>query len=306
MSGFRLIFMGTPDFSVPALKNLINSKHSVVAVFTQPPKPKGRGYEVQESPIHLVAKSAGIPVETPKSLKNYPLESLKKYQADVAVVAAYGLILPKAVLEIPRLGCINIHASLLPRWRGAAPIQRAIEAGDTESGVTIMQMDEGLDTGDMLLMKRCPVLSATTGQSLHDEISSLGSEAILEALDFLEQGKITPQAQPLEGITYAHKLQKEEGRLDWAQDARILERKIRAFYPWPGTFFKSANETVKVLEAQYVDASGTPGQILDDQLTVACGHGALRILKLQKAGKSAMNAKDFLNGIRLVPGTHLE
>lgn len=306
MTGYRIIFMGTPDFSVPALKNLINSKHSVVAVFTQPPKPKGRGYEVQESPIHLVAKSAGIPVETPQSLKNYPLENLEKYQADVAIVAAYGLILPKAVLEIPRLGCINIHASLLPRWRGAAPIQRAIEAGDTESGVTIMQMDEGLDTGDMLLMKRCPLLPTTTGQSLHDEISSLGSEAILEALDLQEQGKLTPQAQPLEGITYAHKLQKEEGRLDWAQDARILERKIRAFSPWPGTFFKLSTETVKVLEAQYIEDSGTPGRILDDHLTIACGQGALRILRLQKPGKSAMNAKDFLNGTRLTPGTHLE
>ncbi|EKE75834.1 methionyl-tRNA formyltransferase [Oceanibaculum indicum] len=306
MTRLRLAFMGTPDFSVPALKALIAAGHEIAAVYSQPPRPAGRGHKLTPSPVHAYAESQGIDVRTPKSLRNAEAQAaFAALNLDCAVVVAYGLILPKPILDAPRLGCVNIHASLLPRWRGAAPIQRAIQAGDAESGVTIMQMDEGLDTGPMLLSEAVPITAETTGQSLHDALSDMGGRMIVAALDGLDTGTLKPVAQPEAGVTYAAKLTREEALLDWTKPAAELERQIRAFDPWPGSFFLHQGERLKVLKAELANGSGTPGTVLDEALTVACGAGALRLLRVQRPGKAAMEADALLRGYPLPKGTIL-
>jgi methionyl-tRNA formyltransferase len=299
--------MGTPDFSVPILENLIHAGHDVVAVYSQPARPAGRGHQLRPSPVAAAAEVLGIPVRTPKSLKSAEeQEAFAALRADVAIVAAYGLILPKAILDAPRHGCINVHASLLPRWRGAAPIQRCIEAGDAVTGVTIMQMDEGLDTGAMLLIEDLPITPATTGGSLHDDLSAMGARLIIEALKKLEAGSLLAEPQPPEGVTYAAKLAKEEGRIDWRRTSVEIDRQARAFTPWPGVWFELKGERIKLIAAKPVSGKGEPGQVLDGELTVACGAGALKIETLQRAGKGPMAAADLLRGYPIPAGTRLE
>ena len=300
----RLIFMGTPDFAVPALAALIDAGHDVVCVYSQPPRPAGRGQREQPSPVQAFAESRGLPVRYPASLKTADAQAdFSALDADVAVVAAYGLILPKAVLDAPRLGCINIHASLLPRWRGAAPIQRAILAGDTETGITVMQMDEGLDTGPMLATGALPIGPETTASDLHDALAELGGEMIVRVL----AGEIPDaEPQPAEGATYAPKLDRAEGRLDWSEEAAALDLKVRALNPWPGVWCEHDGARMRVLAATPVDGSGAPGTVIAAPLTVACGKGALRLDRVQRAGKSAMSAADFIRGNKVLPGTVLQ
>lgn len=299
----RIAFMGTPDFAVVALRALVAAGHEVVAVYSQPPRPAGRGQAVRLQPVHEAAERLGLAVRTPLRLRKVAAEweAFRALDLDAAVVAAYGLILPAPMLAAPRLGCLNIHASLLPRWRGAAPIQAAILAGDAQSGVTIMQMDEGLDTGAMILRAAVPITSATTGGTLHDELAELGGRLIVRAL--AERPAAMPQ--PAEGAIYAPKLAREDGRLDWGQSAADLDRRIRAFDPWPGTHTRLGAETLKVLAAMPVEGDGPPGMVLDDRLTVATGAGALRITRLQAPGRAAMEAQAFLNGRKIAPGTRL-
>lgn len=313
MNQLRVIFMGSPDFSVPVLKALIEAGHDIACVYTQPPRPAGRGHQEQPCPVHSFALKNGLTVLTPVHFKDEAAQ--KEYaalNADVAVVAAYGLILPKEILAAPRLGCINVHASLLPRWRGAAPIHRAILAGDTKTGITIMQMDEGLDTGAMLLSETVAITPETTAQTLHDQLAALGADMIVTALDGLEAGKLLPVPQPEDGVTYAQKLERGEGRLNWQKPAIELERAVRAFNPWPGTWFElpgaDKNTRVKVLAASVVKDNGgkDPGTVLDDQLTIACGDGALKLECLQREGKGAMDAPAFLRGNTLPAGTVIE
>jgi methionyl-tRNA formyltransferase len=299
----RLVFMGTPDFSVPILAALLDAGHQLAAVYSQPPRPAGRGHKEQPTPVHAFAASRGIEVRTPKSLKGADEQAaFAALHADCAVVAAYGLILPKPILEAPRLGCLNVHASLLPRWRGAAPIQRAIQAGDTETGVTIMQMDEGLDTGAMLATETIAITAATTAATLHDALSEMGARMIVAALDSLPRAG-TPQ--PAEGVTYAAKLAKEEGRLRWALPAATLERTVRALNPWPGVWCEVTGERRKVLAASVEAGSGEPGRLLDDRLLVACGEGALRRTRVQRAGKGPMSADELLRGFSVPKGAVL-
>jgi methionyl-tRNA formyltransferase len=303
----RLAFMGTPDFSVPILGALRAAGHDVVCVYSQPPRPAGRGHKQQASPVQRAAEDAGIPVRTPAKLGAEEAESFRALGLDAAVVAAYGLILPKAVLAAPRLGCLNVHASLLPRWRGAAPIQRAILAGDSETGVTIMQMDEGLDTGPMLLSERVPIGPETTAGSLHDALAELGARLIVPALEGRAAGRLVPRPQPAEGVTYARKLGRDEGRLDWSRPAGQLARAVRALNPVPGVWFEHAGERIKVLAADAIEdgEAAVPGTILDDALTVACGIGVLRLTRLQRAGRGPMAAADLLRGYALPRGTRL-
>lgn len=301
----KLIFMGTPDFAVPALRALM-TRHEVIAVYTQPPRPAGKGYKLQKTPVHLAAEAAGIDVFCPVSLRKEPAQSdfvTLAQAADAAVVCAYGLILPKAVLQAPRLGCINIHASLLPRWRGAAPIHRAILAGDAESGVTVMQMDEGLDTGAMLLSERVAITPETTGGMLHDALCETGARLILTVLE--QMPSAVPQ--PETGITYADKIQKSEAALDFSRPAAELLRRIRAFNPWPGAYFESAGIRIKVFDAilEPSDVSAMPGTVLDDRMLIRCGTDALRLKVVQPAGKTRMTAEAFLRGHALVQGTVL-
>jgi len=302
----RLVFMGTPDFSVPILDSLRQAGHAVVAVYSQPPRPAGRGHKEQLSPVHAYAALHGIAVRTPTSLKSTEAQAdFAALEADLAVVAAYGLILPRAILEAPRLGCLNVHASLLPRWRGAAPIQRAILAGDAETGVTIMQMDAGLDTGAMLLDERILLLPDVTAPWLHDMLSAMGARLIVDAVERLDQGTLTPRAQPDEGVTYAHKLTKDEGRMDWRRPAVELERQVRALNPWPGVWFDLGAERVKILAAELAPEDGAAGTVLDDRLTVACGTGALRPTRVQRAGKAPMTTGEMLRGHAVPAGTVL-
>lgn len=303
----RIIFMGTPTFSIPTLKALLESRHKVVAVYSQPPRPSGRGHQVQKSAIHQLADTAGIPIFTPSSLKSDEEQVLfASHNADLAVVIAYGLILPKAILEIPRLGCLNVHASLLPRWRGAAPIQRAIEAGDLETGVTIMKMDVGLDTGPMLLKKSIPITSNTTASHLHDTLSVMGGTLLLEALEAYAAGILHPLAQPTEGITYAAKLTRDEGQINWREDSSVLVRKVQALTPWPSAWFEHEGVRLKVLAAEVIhNIGGVPGTILDDHLTIACGHEALCIKTIQRPGGTALDTVSFLRGYSLPVGTIL-
>ncbi len=302
----RVAFMGTPDFAVPTLKALAADGHEIAAVYCQPPRPAGRGQKPRPSPVQAYAESRGWPVRTPTSLKTAEAQAdFAALNPDVAVVVAYGLILPQAILDAPRLGCVNVHASLLPRWRGAAPIQRAILAGDAESGVSLMQMDAGLDTGPMILQRAIPIAPDMNAAALHDTLAALGAETINEALEGLDSGRLTATPQPEAGVTYAAKLDKAEGRLDWRASAAELDRRVRAFTPWPGAFFEVDGERVKVLAAQPLPDSGKPGCVLDDKATVACGSGALRLLKLQRAGKAPMETGAFLRGFDLPKGTVL-
>jgi len=303
----RLAFMGTPDFAVPILQALLAAGHDVVAVYTQPPRPAGRGHHAQPSPAQRAAEAAGIPVHTPAKLDAAEQEIFRALSLDAAVVAAYGLILPKPVLEAPRLGCINVHASLLPRWRGAAPIQRAILAGDRETGVTITQMDAGLDTGAMLLAETVAIGPETTAATLHDALAALGARLVVRGLAGRADGTLVPRPQPTEGVTYAKKLGRDEGRLDWAKPAVELERVVRALNPAPGVWFERGGERIKVLAATLTE-SGTgaaPGTVLDGTLAIACGSGALRLTRLQRAGRAAVDAGAFLRGYSLPPGTRL-
>jgi len=306
MASLRLIFMGSPDFSVAALRALLDVGHQIVCVYAQPPRPAGRGHKERPCPVHALAVELGLEVRTPRSLKEADEQAVfRAFEADACVVAAYGLILPKPVLEAPRLGCLNIHASLLPRWRGAAPIQRAIIAGDETSGVTIMQMDEGLDTGGMLLQEETPIRAQTTATDLHDGLSSMGARMIVKALSELDQGTLKAIPQPQEGVTYAAKLDRHEGRLDWSLRADELERRVRGLNPWPGVWFEHEGQRIKVLETEVLDLSGKAGMVLDDHLSIACGDAALRVLRVQKQGRGAMAAEDFLRGNDLPAGTSL-
>lgn len=303
----RLVFTGTPDFSVPALRALHAAGHEIVAVYCQPPRPAGRGKKLQASPVQQAAEELGLLVRHPLSLrKNEPeWADFAALQADAAIVAAYGLILPQPMLDAPRLGCLNIHASLLPRWRGASPIQSAILAGDTQSGVTIMQMEAGLDTGPMLLREAVPITASTTATSLHDALSALGADMALRVLADMP----TPTPQPEEGVTYAPRLTREDGRIDWAKTATEIDRQIRALTPWPGTFTTLPDGTVLKIGAAtpLPDAKHTaqPGTVLDDALTIACGSGAVRLSRLQKPGRGMMDADAFLRGQPLPAGTLL-
>ena len=304
----RLAFMGTPDFAVPALNALVDAGHEVVCVYTQPPRPSGRGHRTQPSSVHARAEALGIIVRHPVSLKSPEAQAAFAALAlDVAVVAAYGLILPRPILAAPRLGCINIHGSLLPRWRGAAPVQRAILAGDTKTGITIMQMEAGLDTGPMLMSEATPIGEDTTASGLHDRLTALGAKLIVPALERLAAGSILAKPQPEFGVTYAAKLDRAEGRLDWRCPANVLERQTRALNPAPGVWFEHDGERIKVLAATYemVTNGETPGTILDERLRVACAAGVFRPTQLQRPGKQALDLDAFIRGLRIPAGTLL-
>ncbi|MDE1149330.1 MAG: methionyl-tRNA formyltransferase [Azospirillaceae bacterium] len=297
MTRLRLAFMGTPDFSVPVLDALVDAGHEIACVYSQPPRPAGRGHKEQLTPVHARAQALGLPVRTPRTLRNEQAQGeFRDLGLDAAVVVAYGLILPQPVLDAPRLGCLNIHASLLPRWRGAAPIQRAVLAGDAESGVTIMQMEAGLDTGPMLLEERVAITPHMTASQLHDTLSPMGARLIVTALDRLNAGDLPATVQPEAGVTYAAKLAKEEGRLDFTKPATELDRQVRALTPWPGTWFEAGAEKIKVLAAEPVAGTGAPGTLLDADLTVACGEGALRLITVQRPGKGPVEGAAFLRG----------
>lgn len=299
----RIIFMGTPDFAVPTLEALVAAGHEVVAVYSQPPRPAGRGKKLQPSPVHLTAEAHGIEVRTPASLKGAEEQTaLAALGADVAVVAAYGLILPPAVLDAPRLGCLNVHGSILPRWRGAAPVQRAILAGDEMTGVTIMQMERGLDTGPMLAKVETPVDGKTAGE-LTAELAAKGATLMVQVLADL--AAYPAEVQPEAGVTYAHKIDKAESRLDFTRDAVKVERQVRAFAPVPGAFFELEGERYRILAAEVVDAQGEAGVTLDDRLTIACGSGAIRPVLIQRAGRPAMDAASLLRGRAIAAGTRL-
>jgi methionyl-tRNA formyltransferase len=305
----KLAFLGTSEFAVPALGALVEAGHDVVAVYTRAPRPAGRGQQERRTPVHELALSLGLVVRAPKGLRSEEeAAAFKALDLDAAVVVSYGHILPKAFLDAPVLGCINIHGSLLPRWRGAAPIHRAILAGDAETGVTIMRMDEGLDTGPMLLAERTPISAADTAATVHDRLAELGGRLIVSTLDALVAKTIDPVPQPDDGVSYAHKLGKEDGALDWRRPAAELERKVRAFHPWPGTWFDVDGERIKVLGAALALAAGAPGTVSigrDGFPVVACGVGGVKLLKLQRAGKSAQAADAFLRGFALAAGTVL-
>ena len=304
----RLAFLGTPRFAVSTLDSLVAAGHDVVRVYSQPPRPAGRGQKERRSDVHARADELGIPVATPKSLKDAAEQTaFSALGLDAAVVVAYGLILPKPILDAPRLGCVNVHASLLPRWRGAAPIQRAILAGDAETGVTIMRMDEGLDTGAMLLEERVGIAPEDTAETLHDTLAALGAKLIVPALDGLAAGTLSARPQPVDGVTYASKLTRAEGRLDWSKPAAALALQVRAFAPWPGAWFDHGNEQIKVLAAEVAAGKpgAAPGTVLDDALAVACGEGALRLLRLQRPGRGPMDAASLLRGFALPRGTRL-
>lgn len=308
MPRLRLVFMGSPDFAVPVLAALMGAGHEIVCVYAQPPRPAGRGQQERPAPVHAFAAERGLAVRTPASLKKSEAEqdAFVALGADAAVTAAYGLILPKRVVEAPRLGCLNVHASLLPRWRGAAPIQRAILAGDAETGVTLMRMDEGLDTGPILLTERVPIGPDTTTGTLHDALAGIGARLAVEALAGLAEGRIVPKPQPAEGTTYAAKLEREESRLDWRLPAADLERRVRAFQPSPGAWCEAAGSRLKVLAARVLPGSGqAPGTVVDEALTVACGEGALRLERVQREGKAPTDAAAFLRGFAVPAGSRL-
>jgi methionyl-tRNA formyltransferase len=306
LARLRLVFMGAARFAVPTLDALAGAGHDIAAVYSQPPRPAGRGRKERPTPVHARAEELGLPVATPASLKD-PAEQVTfaALGLDAAVVAAYGLILPQAILSAPKLGCINLHPSLLPRWRGAAPAAHAILSGDAETGMTIIQMDTGLDTGPILAQRRVPMPLRATTASLEDDLAVLGAAMLLEVLDAVTAGNARPRAQGEDGATYASKFAKEDGRLDWSQPAEALDRIVRALSPWPGAFFDLEDTTVKVLEAEPADGSGMPGTLLDRDMTVACGEGALRLVTVQRAGKPATDGAAFLRGLRLEPGAKI-
>jgi methionyl-tRNA formyltransferase len=303
----RIVFMGTPDFAVPTLLEILGRGHDVAAVYTRAPKPAGRrGLELTPSPVEREARRFGAPVLTPRTLRTTDAESaVRGHGADVAVVVAYGLILPKPVLDAFPLGCFNLHASLLPRWRGAAPINRAIMAGDAETGVMVMRMEEGLDTGPIATAERLPIGPDDTAGDLHDRLARLGADLMVRALGARERGSLTLTPQPAEGVTYADKIDKNETRIVWARPWREVHDHIRGLSPFPGAWFELAGEggRVKVLRTTHGEGAGAPGTVLDDRLTVACADGAVRILELQRAGRQAMKAEEFLRGAAIAAGT---
>jgi len=307
----RIIFAGTPDFAARHLQALIDSEHQIVGVYSQPDRPAGRGKKLKASEVKALALEHDLPVFQPQSLKtDEALEELSSLNADIMIVVAYGLILPKAILDAPRLGCLNVHGSILPRWRGAAPIQRAIWAGDQQTGVTIMQMDEGLDTGDMLHISRCPIDSTETSASLYAKLAELGPDALIDTINRLANGDITPEPQNDADANYAKKLSKDEANIDWSMDAEQIERNIRAFNPWPVCFTQMRGNTVKIYQANVVEQSGAAGTVLASDkngIVVACGKHALSISELQPQGKKPMAINDFLNGRSdwVTPGTVL-
>jgi methionyl-tRNA formyltransferase len=307
MRRLRVVFMGTPDFATIALRAIADAGHEIVAAYTQPPRPAGRGAKTRPSSVHQAALALKVPVHCPTGLaEDAEIAAFKAHRADVVVVAAYGLILPRAILEFPPLGCINIHASLLPRWRGAAPIERAILAGDSETGVSIMRMDEGLDTGPILAERRVAIDKDMDAGRLRDRLARLGADMIVEILAGLPEG-IEARPQASSSVTYATKLTKEEARLDWRKDAHQLERQVRAFHPRPGAFTFISGERIKVLLAEAEPGrKGHPGMTLDERLCVACGSGALRLKRLQRPGKSPMAADDFVRGFPVPAGSALE
>jgi len=298
----RIVFMGSPDFAVPSLNALVEAGHDVIAVYAQPPRPAGRGKAERRTAVHQRAEELGIEVRTPKTLRDADeQERFRALQPDLAVVAAYGLILPKAILEAPKIGCINIHASLLPHWRGAAPIQRAILAGDEISGVTLMQMDEGLDTGPMLARQTLDIRHKNAGE-VTEEIANLGARMLVEWL-----ATPTPaEPQPVAGVTYASKIDKAEARIDWSKPAKEIERQVFAFAPNPGAWFEARGERIKLLDARAVEGAGKPGKVLDSALTVATGHGAIRPLKVQRAGRAPLSAEELLRGFPIPKGSALK
>ena len=304
----RVIFMGSPDFAVPALRALHAAGHEIVCVYSQPPRPQGRGHKLANTAVHDAALALGLQVRTPPSLK--PTEEVAAFQAlkaDVAVVAAYGLILRKNILGAPKHGCINIHGSILPRWRGAAPVQRAIQAGDAETGVTIMQMDVGLDTGPMLLLEKMPILSDDTTQTVMDKMAALGASMIVHALAELQNNQFQPQVQPEDGVEYAHKIDKAESVIDWNQSAAQIERTLRAFTPWPGIWTVINGERVRLIAVEVVNETGTPdvstpGIVIEAPLIIACGTGALRVTKIQRPGRNVQTIAEFLQGFPVSVG----
>lgn len=299
----RIAFMGTPEFALPALERLLSDGHAIAAVYSQPPRPAGRGKAMLPTPVARRAAELGLDVKTPDNFKHADtVAEFASLRIEMAVVAAYGLILPQAVLDVPPLGCINIHASLLPRWRGAAPVQRAILAGDRETGVTIMMMAAGLDTGPMLLSRSTPIDRKTAGE-LTDELAVMGAALISEVVAAPDH--YPPQPQPGIGVTYAAKLDKAEARLDFSTDALQVEQQVRAFNPWPGSFFELDGERIRVLSAEIVDAAGAVATVLDDRLTIGCGTGAIRPLIVQRAGRAAMTVDALLRGYAITAGTRL-
>ncbi len=301
----RLAFMGTPEFAVPTLVELIGQGHEFACVYSQPPRPKGRGLETEPSPVHALALQHGIAVRTPASLKGAAeQDQFAALALDAAVVVAYGLLLPKPILDAPRLGCFNLHASLLPRWRGAAPIQRAVMAGDSETGVMSMRMAEGLDTGAVLLSERTMIGRKTYGE-LENELSRLGAGLMVRTLAALERGSLVEQQQSSDGATYAKKISKEETRIDWSKSAREIDCQIRGLSPVPGAWTEMKGERVKVLNCEPAEGKGVAGELLDDQFTVACGSGAVRLTRLQRPGKAAMEAREVLRGFPLPRGSKL-
>jgi methionyl-tRNA formyltransferase len=306
----RVVFMGTPDFAVPTLAEIVGQGHEVVAVYTRAPAAAGRGMELKPSPVHRMADRFGLPVFTPRSLRSEETaETFRSHGADVAVVVAYGLLLPKPILDAPALGCLNLHASLLPRWRGAAPIQRAIMAGDAETGVAVMKMEEGLDTGPVAMAERVAIGPDMTAGELHDRLMGLGADLMVRALAALSRGALGFTPQPEDGVTYARKLTNEEAQIDWALPAKAVHDQVRGLSPFPGAFFTvdlgKGPERVKVLRTALHEGSGAAGTLLDVHGLVACGEGALRLVQVQRAGRAPMGAEEFLRGARLGPGASL-
>jgi len=306
----RVVFMGTPDFAVPTLSEIVGQGHEVVAVYTRPPAAAGRGMELKPSPVHRMAERFGLEVLTPKTLRTEEaVERFRSHEADVAVVVAYGMILPKPILDAPELGCLNLHASLLPRWRGAAPIQRAIMAGDKETGVAVMKMEEGLDMGPVAMVERVAITPDMNAGELHDTLMGLGADLMVRALAALSRGGLNFTPQPEEGVTYARKITNEEAQIDWAMPASELHNQVRGLSPFPGAFFTAdfgkGQERVKILRAAVAEGAGEPGTLIDPKGTVACGDGALRLLQVQRAGKAPMMADEFFRGVRLAAGVPL-
>ena len=306
----RLIFMGTPDFAVPTLLELVAHGHEIAAVYTRAPKPAGRGMKLQETPVAREAHRLHLPVLTPATLRTpESLETFSAHEADAAVVVAYGMILPQAILDAPKLGCYNLHGSLLPRWRGAAPLNRAIMADDRESGVMVMKMDAGLDTGDVAMAERLAILDAMTASDLHDALSPLGADLMVRAIGALERGRLQLTKQSADGVTYAAKIDKAEARIDFTQSARAVLKHCHGLSPFPGAWFECPIDgeavRIKILRCELADNSGAPGTVLDDHLTIACGDRAIRVTQLQRAGKGPMSAQEFLRGTAIPVGARV-
>jgi methionyl-tRNA formyltransferase len=302
----RLVFMGTPEFAVPTLSAIVAGGHEIAAVYTRAPKPAGRGMELMPSPIEREAHRLGLPVLTPKTLRSENVQAaFRSHEADAAVAVAFGLILPLPILTGVPHGCFNLHASLLPRWRGAAPINRAIMAGDAETGVMVMRMEEGLDTGPVALAERVPIGADMTAGELHDALAPLGADLMVRALAALERGSLILTPQPEAGVTYAAKIEKSETGIDWSQSWKQVHDHCRGLSPFPGAWFESGGTRIRVLRTTRGEGAGVPGTVLDDRLTIACGEGAVRVVKVQRAGRQPMKAEEFLRGTRLAPGTRV-